>query len=64
MKIAVIGATDTAGSRTTARLGDRGVDLVEVSRSHGVDLRPRPGRVPAGAGRREEVWRAEAPPRG
>ncbi len=36
--IAVIGATGTAGSRTAVRLKDRGVDLVEISRSRGVDL--------------------------
>ena len=38
MRIAVIGATGTAGSRTVARLSDRDVDVVEVSRSHGADL--------------------------
>lgn len=38
MRIAVIGATGTAGSRTVARLLDRDVDVVEVSRSHGADL--------------------------
>lgn len=38
MKIAVIGATGTAGSRTVAKLRDRGITPVEVSRSTGVDL--------------------------
>jgi uncharacterized protein YbjT (DUF2867 family) len=38
MKIAVIGATGTAGSRTVEKLKDRGVTPVEVSRSRGVDL--------------------------
>lgn len=38
MKIAVIGATGTAGSRTAAKLRQKGFDLVEVSRSAGVDL--------------------------
>lgn len=38
MKIAVIGATGTAGSRTVAKLKGRGISLVAVSRSTGVDL--------------------------
>lgn len=38
MKIAVIGATGTAGAPTVSRLRDKGVDLVEISRSTGVDL--------------------------
>lgn len=38
MKIAVLGATGTAGSPTVAKLRDKGVDLVEISRSTGVDL--------------------------
>lgn len=38
MRIAVIGATGTAGSRTVAKLNDRGISPVEVSRSTGVDL--------------------------
>jgi uncharacterized protein YbjT (DUF2867 family) len=38
MKIAVIGATGTAGSHTATKLTARGVHIVEVSRSHGVDL--------------------------
>lgn len=38
MKIAVIGATGTAGSRTVAKLKDRGITPVEVSRSTGVDV--------------------------
>jgi uncharacterized protein YbjT (DUF2867 family) len=38
VRIAVIGATGTAGSRTTAKLENRGVDVVEISRSTGVDL--------------------------
>ncbi len=36
--IAVIGATGTAGTRVVARLRARGVAVVEVSRTHGVDL--------------------------
>ena len=36
MKVAVLGATGTAGSRTVTRLKGRGVDVVEVSRSTGV----------------------------
>ncbi|GAA1490568.1 SDR family oxidoreductase [Brachybacterium sacelli] len=38
MKIAVIGATGTAGSRTVATLKNRGLSPVKVSRSTGVDL--------------------------
>lgn len=38
MKIAVIGSTGTAGSRTATTLRDKGIDLVEISRSTGVDL--------------------------
>lgn len=38
MKIAVIGATGTAGSRVVAKLRDKGLAPVEVSRSTGVDL--------------------------
>lgn len=37
-KIAVIGATGTAGSRVTAKLKARDVPVAEISRSHGVDL--------------------------
>jgi uncharacterized protein YbjT (DUF2867 family) len=36
--IAVIGATGTAGSRVVARLKSRDVTVVEISRTHGVDL--------------------------
>ncbi|OBG68779.1 SDR family oxidoreductase [Mycobacterium sp. E3305] len=36
--VAVIGATGTAGSRVVARLRARGVAVVEVSRTHGVDV--------------------------
>ncbi len=36
--IAVIGATGTAGSRIVARLRTRDVDVVEISRGHGIDL--------------------------
>jgi uncharacterized protein YbjT (DUF2867 family) len=36
--IAVIGATGTAGSRVVARLKGRDVTVIEISRSHGVDL--------------------------
>lgn len=38
MKIAVIGATGTAGSRTVRKLKENGISPVEVSRSTGVDL--------------------------
>ncbi|MGH9093589.1 MAG: SDR family oxidoreductase, partial [Acidimicrobiales bacterium] len=38
MKIAVIGATGTAGARTTSQLKATGADVVEVSRTAGVDL--------------------------
>jgi uncharacterized protein YbjT (DUF2867 family) len=38
MKLAVLGATGTAGSRTVDRLEGRGEDVVAVSRSSGVDL--------------------------
>lgn len=38
MKVAVIGATGTAGSRTVAKLKDQGASVVELSRSVGVDL--------------------------
>lgn len=38
MKIAVMGATGTAGSRVVQRLKARDVDVVEVSRSRGIDL--------------------------
>ena len=38
MKIAVIGATGTAGSRTVLKLKSRDVAVVEVSRSSGVNL--------------------------
>ena len=37
-RIAVIGATGTAGSRTVAKLKSRGIDPVEISRSTEVDL--------------------------
>ncbi|ORW91564.1 NmrA family protein [Mycobacterium sp. IEC1808] len=36
--IAVIGATGTAGSRVVARLKARDVEVVEISRAHGVDV--------------------------
>jgi uncharacterized protein YbjT (DUF2867 family) len=36
--VAVIGATGTAGSRVTTRLKGRDVAVVEISRSHGVDV--------------------------
>lgn len=38
MKVAVIGATGTAGSRVVKRLKAKDVPVVEVSRSRGVDL--------------------------
>ena len=38
MKVAVLGATGTAGSRVVRRLKAEGVSVVEVSRSRGVDL--------------------------
>lgn len=38
MKIAVIGATGTAGTRTVAKLKDQDISTVEISRSNGVDL--------------------------
>lgn len=38
MKVAVIGATGTAGSRVVQRLKEKDVSVVEVSRSKGVDL--------------------------
>jgi uncharacterized protein YbjT (DUF2867 family) len=38
VRIAVVGATGTAGSRVLARLRDRNVDVVEVARSRGADL--------------------------
>ncbi|GAB3245372.1 SDR family oxidoreductase [Arthrobacter pigmenti] len=38
MKTAVIGATGTVGSRVVAKLKDRNVSPVEISRSAGVDL--------------------------
>lgn len=38
MAIAVMGATGTAGSRVVQRLGAKGIDVVEVSRSNGIDL--------------------------
>jgi uncharacterized protein YbjT (DUF2867 family) len=37
-RVAVIGATGTAGARTVGALRERGAEVVEVSRSHGVDL--------------------------
>ena len=40
--IAVIGATGTAGSRIVARLRSRDVEVVEISREHGVDSFDRP----------------------
>ncbi|OBI85062.1 SDR family oxidoreductase [Mycobacterium sp. 1245805.9] len=36
--IAVIGATGTAGARVVARLKARDVEVVEISRAHGVDV--------------------------
>ncbi len=38
MKVAVLGATGTAGSRVVARLREKGAEVVEVSRATGVDL--------------------------
>src|SRR5699024_12557077 len=38
MKVAVLGATGTAGSRVVARLREKGAEIVEVSRATGVDL--------------------------
>lgn len=38
MKVAVMGATGTAGSKVVRRLKAKGADIVEVSRSNGVDL--------------------------
>src|SRR5690606_31501982 len=43
MKIAVMGATGTAGSRVVQRLKARDVDVVEESRSRGIDLVPGEG---------------------
>jgi uncharacterized protein YbjT (DUF2867 family) len=37
-KIAIIGATGTAGSRVAAKLKSPDVSVVEIARSHGVDL--------------------------
>ncbi|GEO97367.1 SDR family oxidoreductase [Kocuria turfanensis] len=37
LKVAVLGATGQLGSRVVARLRERGVDVVEVSRGQGVD---------------------------
>jgi uncharacterized protein YbjT (DUF2867 family) len=45
--VAVIGATGTAGSRVVARLNGRGVDVVEICRSRGVDLISGRGLLPA-----------------
>jgi uncharacterized protein YbjT (DUF2867 family) len=36
--IAVIGASGCGGSRVVARLQSRGVEVVEISRTHGIDL--------------------------
>ncbi|WP_105969029.1 SDR family oxidoreductase [Streptomyces geranii] len=38
MKVVVAGATGRIGSRTVARLRDHGVEVVPVSRRHGVDV--------------------------
>ena len=38
MKIAVIGATGTIGSKIAAELKKRGHEVVPISRSHGVDV--------------------------
>ncbi|WP_037577573.1 SDR family oxidoreductase [Phaeacidiphilus oryzae] len=38
MRITVLGATGTAGSRTAEALRERGAEVVEASRSRGVDL--------------------------
>ena len=38
MKIAVIGATGTIGSKIAAELEKRGHEVVPISRSHGVDV--------------------------
>src|SRR5690606_14289249 len=50
MKIAVLGATGTAGSRGVRRLKDENVDVVAVSRASGVDLVTGDGLVDALAG--------------
>ncbi len=50
MKIAVLGATGTAGSRVVRRLKDENVDVVAVSRASGVDLVTGDGLVDALAG--------------
>jgi uncharacterized protein YbjT (DUF2867 family) len=49
-KIAVIGATGTAGSRVRAKLKGRDIPVAEISRSHGVDLISREGLSAALAG--------------
>jgi uncharacterized protein YbjT (DUF2867 family) len=36
--VAVIGATGTAGSRVVSRLRDRAVEVVLITRAHGVDV--------------------------
>jgi uncharacterized protein YbjT (DUF2867 family) len=38
VRVAVVGATGTAGSRTVARLEDRGHEVLRIARSRGVDL--------------------------
>ena len=38
MKIAVIGASGTIGSKIAAELEKRGHEVVPISRSHGVDV--------------------------
>ncbi|MPY56066.1 SDR family oxidoreductase [Streptomyces spongiae] len=43
MRVAVAGATGRIGSRTVARLRDHGVEVVPVSRHHGVDVITRDG---------------------
>lgn len=50
MRIAVIGATGTAGSRTTAAAQRLGHDVIEISRSTGVDLLTGAGLTEALAG--------------
>lgn len=50
MKIAIVGATGTAGALTTAVAKDRGHEVVEISRSGGVDLHTGAGLTRALAG--------------
>lgn len=50
MKIAIVGATGTAGTRTTAVATSRGHEAVEISRASGVDLHTGAGLTDALAG--------------